>query len=335
LLSLFDHAARADSGSFDQSISKVRVTDPVVSVKATAARAVKSIPKSAAPKAHPPKTHPARTHPPKTHPPTIRKSVAHAPKVQVTRREQVRTSKVRQPRSHAVRSVARAKKNPARTTAVRQKLSPPAPLSSLTKLADLPRAGLAKLPKLPSWPKLPSVQQVPRWPQVSSLPKAQLTAWPQLPPWSQLPGQVASQLPATVVSQLPGSVVSQLPGSVVLARTTALLSPSQRHQPLTPWGSAQAFPLPPTIAPAPGLFGVTKPPAAQAHPRTAPLPAPPRQPADRSTSTDQARDSGSGNAPATGTVSSSWRPDMTAAGRRLATDLIALGRTTRYAGPPS
>jgi hypothetical protein len=105
------------------------------------------------------------------------------------------------------------------------------------------------------------------------------------------------------------------------------------HQPLMLPVSAQVCQLPQPSAFA--LSGVTEPPTAQAQPRTTPIPAPVRQPADRSTSTGQARDSGGGNAPAMSTVSSSWRPEVMAAGRRLATDFNTRGRTVRYAGPPS
>src|SRR4051812_36308959 len=78
MLSLFDHAARADAGSVD----RVGTTDPAASVKAVAAGARKAIPqpksiipKSTAPKAHPhrvhrptikvPKVHPQKVHPAK------------------------------------------------------------------------------------------------------------------------------------------------------------------------------------------------------------------------------------------------------------------------------
>jgi hypothetical protein len=101
--------------------------------------------------------------------------------------------------------------------------------------------------------------------------------------------------------------------------------------------SVRLYPVPQTsaFAAASGLSGVTKPPMARAQPLTTPLPATPRQPTDFSTTTGQASDSGGGSAPTVGTVSSSWRPEVTAAGRRLAIDLVARGRTARYAGPPS
>jgi hypothetical protein len=339
VLSLFDHAARADAGSIDHSIDQIGATDPVASVKAMAAGARKAIPgpksiipKSTAPKAHPQRIHRPTIKIPEVHPPKVQAPKKnHAPKIQAprktqapsiragetVRRVQARTSKLRQLTSDTVRDAARATVTPARTAVVRQKLSTPAQLPSLPELAelpDLPQAALA------SWTRLPD------------LPQAELPALPQLPSWPQLPGLPQVQLPAW--PQLPGLPQARTP---VLTRTTALPSAPVPHQPLMPAVSAQVCPLPqpPAFAPAPGLSGVTKPPAAQAQPRTAPLPAPPRQPADRSTPTGQARDSGGGNAPAMGTVSSSWRPEVAAAGRRLATDLIARGRTVRFAGPPS
>jgi hypothetical protein len=326
VLSLFDHAARADTGSIDQSIDHIGATDPVASVKAVATGARKTIPKpqsimskSTAPKAHPQRIHRPTTikipgvHQPKVQPP----KKIHAPRSQAprkiqapsiragetVRRVRVGTSKVRQPMSDAVRDAARATVTPARTAVVRQKLSSPAQLSSLPELAELPDLPRAELSALP---------------QLSGLPQARLPVLPQLASRLQLPGLPQARTP-------------------VLTRATALPSAPVPHQPLMPLVSAQVCPLPqpPAFAPAPGLYGVTKPPAAQAQPRTAPLPASPRQPADRSTPTGQARDSGGGNAPAMGTVSSSWRLEVAAAGRRLATDLIARGRTVRYAGPPS
>jgi hypothetical protein len=72
-------------------------------------------------------------------------------------------------------------------------------------------------------------------------------------------------------------------------------------------------------------------------PLTRPIPArpgPPGQPGDHTT-TGHARDAGSGSAPAMGTVSSSWRPEVVAAGFTAPTDLTVHGRTVRYSGPPS
>jgi hypothetical protein len=236
---------------------------------------------------------------------------------------QVRTSKLRQSTSEVVRDVARATVTPARTAVVRQILAPPAQFPSLAELAELPglpRAALTSLPQLPGLPQvqLPAVPQLPALPQLPRLPQVQLPPVPQLPSLPQLPGLPQVQTP-------------------VLTANTAFPSAPVPHQPLMPPVSVQVCPLPqpPAFAPASGLSGVTEPPAAQASPRTVPLPDPPRQPADRSTPTGQARDSGGGNAPAMGTVSSSWRPEATAGGRRLTTELIARGRTVRYAGPPS
>src|SRR5690349_1488168 len=351
VLSLFDHAARADAGSIDRSIDQTGATNPVASVKAVAAGARKALsePKSTAPKAHPQRIHRPTIKMPEVHSPKVQAAKKifdpksrkprkiQAPKIQApgniqapsiragetVRRVQVRTSKRRQPTSGVVLDAARATVTSARTAVIRQKPSTPAQLPSLRELAELPglaQAALAsstRLPdlpqaELPALPQLPAMPQFPTWPQVSGLPQAELPSWPQLP------GLPLARTPAPT-------------------RTTSSPGAPLPHRPLMPPVSAQVCPLPqpPAFAPAPGLASVTKPRAAQAQSRTAPLPAPPGQPTDRSTLTGQARDSGGGNAPAMGTVSSSWRPEAAAAERCLATDLLARGRTFRYAGPPS
>src|ERR1700733_876339 len=83
-LSLFDHAARADSGSINQ----IGATDPLTPAKATAA-AGKSLSKlkPAAPKAHRPKTHR----------PTIKTTEVHSPKIQAS--EKIHTPKTPEPRN--------------------------------------------------------------------------------------------------------------------------------------------------------------------------------------------------------------------------------------------
>jgi len=281
VLSLFDHAARADVGSIDG----VGATDPAASVKATATDAGKAIrePNSVIPKSTAPKVHPQRSHRPTIKRPQARQPKGqapkknHAPKIQAPRKIQAPTIRA----GETVRDAATA--TTARTAVVRQKLPALAPVPTLPALPDLPQVELSAVPL-----------------------------------WTQLPGLPQSRTP-------------------VLTWAEASPTASVPHQPLMPPTSVQVCPLPqpPALAPASGLSGVTKPPSAQAQSRTAPLPAPPRQPADRSTSTGQARDSGGGNASAMGIVSSSWRPEVAAAGRCLATDLPARGRTVRYAGPPS
>ena len=273
VLSLFDHAARADAGS----INHIGATD---SIKATVVGARTAIPE---PKSIIPKSTAPKAHPQGIRRPTIKTPEVQPPKVQTAKK--IHAPKIQVPSIPAGQTVRRVQ---VRTAIARPRLSTPVQLPSLPELAelpDLPQAALAALPPLPSWPQLPSL------------------------PLARTP---------------------------VLNRTTALPS-AMPHPPLMPPVSAQVCPLPqpPACAPASGLSGVTKPPAAPAQSRKAPLPAPPRQPADRSTTTGQARDSGGGNAPATGTVSLSWRPEVAATGRRLASDLIARGRTIRYAGPPS
>ncbi|MEV6494543.1 hypothetical protein AB0M20_38855 [Actinoplanes sp. NPDC051633] len=174
-------------------------------------------------------------------------------------------------------------------------------------IPDLPR--LSSLPRLPALPLLSSLPQVPHLPQPPIL--------SQLPSLSQLSG--LPQIPFSASRQLPGLLSGLLPSQWQVPPYEAVMTPA----------AVPACPFPQTMAPDPALSGVIKPMADPARP------APARQPADRSTSTGQARDSGGGNAPSMGVVSSSWRPETAVTGRHLATDLITRGRTVRYAGPPS
>ncbi|MFI6076137.1 hypothetical protein ACIA5C_31775 [Actinoplanes sp. NPDC051343] len=314
VLSFFDHAARADSGSLGLPSGQVGATDPVGTVKATAAGAGKAlrerkptVPKSTAPKAHPP-----RIHRPTAKTPTVHAAKAQAAKkVQVqsvrvgktVRRVQAQTPKPGRLPSGAVRHAARTTVTSARAAVARHELSKPIPLPSLPKPAampDLPRAELAASPRLPSWPR---------------------TQQAQLPDWPQLPGPQHTRLAAG--PQVPGATQNRTP---VLTQITALPSVAVSHQsasaPVCRFSQASAR-------------GLATPSAAPVQPRTVPLPAPPRQPGDQSTSTGQARDAGGSNGPAICTVSSSWRPEVVATGRRLAVEFVARGRTVRYAGPPS
>jgi hypothetical protein len=278
VLSLFDHAARADAGSNDQSIGRTGATDAVASVKTKVAGAGKTIGES--------------------------RSIIPKSTVRMAHRLRIHRSTDNLPKIHLPKIQASSK---ARTAVVRQKLPAAGKLLSLPDTATLPDLPQAELPASPSWPQLPGspLAQLRSWPQPPDLLRARPLWWPELP---RLPQAGAG--------------------------TTALLSVPLPHQPRV---TVQLSPLPqpPGFASAPSLSGVAGPPAAQAQPRTAPPPAPPRQPADRSAPTGQARDTDGGHAPATGTVSSSWRPEVAVVGHRMATDLIARGRTVRYAGPPS
>ena len=167
-----------------------------------------------------------------------------------------------------------------------------------------------------------------------------LPSLPELPEPAKLPGLPQARTPASIpTTALPGVPAPRQP---LMPPVSAQVSPPPQAPAFAPAPGLSGVTKPPapglagvTKPPAPGLSGVTKPPKASARSQTAPLPAPPGLPADRSTPTGQARDSGGGDAPAMGAVPSSWRPEVTAAGRRLPADLIARGRTVRYAGPPS
>ncbi|MET8148287.1 hypothetical protein ACIBSW_26975 [Actinoplanes sp. NPDC049668] len=310
VLSLFDRAARADVGSIDE----IGATDPVASVTAAGAKKAISTPKSPAPKVHPQRIHRPVTKMPKVHPPKIQTAEKiSAPKIQKPKGIQNQVS--RKIPASGSRDGGLVRRVQARTSELRQRTSDAVRGAAR---ATMPPAGMAVVRQKLSTPVEPIA--VPRF---ADLAQAALASWTQLP----------DQLPALPQQpRLPQAHFPALPQQPRLpeARTTASPIAPVPHLPA-------ACPIPQSSAstPAPGLSGVTKPPAAQPQSRTAPLPAPARQPADHSTPTGQARDSGGGNAPAIGTVSSAWRPEVAAAERRLPTDLIARGRTVRYAGPPS
>ena len=331
VLSLFDHAARADAGSTDQPINQIGATNPVASVKATAAGAGKAIPER---KSITPKSTAAKAHPQRIHRPAIKTSGVRPPKVQTPKK--IRALKVQAPKIRALKVQTpkiRALKVQAPKIQAPEKIQAPR-----LRAGETVRRVQVRISKLRQ-PASDAVRDGARATVTSALTvvvrqKLPISHLPALPGLAKLPDLPRAELPA--LPQPQPSSWSPLPG-LPQARTAALPIAPAPHQPPMPSVSAQVCPLPqlPAPAQAPGPSGVTEPPAAQAGPWTAPLPAPPRQPADRSTPTGQARDSGGGNTPAVGTVSSSWLPVAAAAGRHPATDLLARGRTVRYAGPPS
>lgn len=303
VLSLFDHAARADAGSIDQPISRLDAIQPAASVDAIASGAGKIVPvpksKSTASKTYPQKIHQSTNTVPTVHPPKV-----HRPKVQAPKR----TPAVQDPVQTSGKALASGIRGgePVRRVQVKGAVR-----ATVTTAETVVRQNLPTPVRLPALLDLPQVE---------------------LPSWSQLPGLPEAPLPS--MPQLPGLPQAPTPAQ---AGTAAFTRVSVPHLSLLPPVPVPAFPLlqPPAFAPVSGPSDVTRPPTAPAQPRTAPLPAPLRQPGNSSTPTGQARDSGGGNAPATGTVSSSWRPEGAAAGRRPAIDIPARGRTVRYAGPPS
>jgi len=311
VLSLFDREARADAGPIGEPIDQVAATDPVATVKALP-HPKPVIPKPAIPKSAIPKSAiPQSVIPQSTAP--------KAPRIrggETVRRVQVRTSKVLRPVSDAVRDGVRATVSSARTAVVRPKL----PTPDRPALPALPRVSVPKQTTAPIWHQPLTLTVAVKVPTpVAPLPTAHV---------APLPKAQGSPLPKAHVVPLPKAQASPLPKAHVSPLPKADVSPLPR---------AHVSPLPqaPAEAAAPRPSDVAEQPAAQARPPAAPLPATPRQPADRSTSTGQARDPGGGNAPLMATVSSSWRPEVAVAGHRPATDLRARGRTVRYAGPPS
>jgi hypothetical protein len=339
VLVLFDGAARADDGPAGQ----LGISDQVDSVKETANSVTKvirdaapEIPRPAAPKVHTPKVHT-----PKVQRPTVRVPEARPRKAPASRkisssavrghetvqRLRTKTTKLSRPTAEVAQTTARQalSKLPAlsKPPALSElpALSKPPALSELPALSKPPALSklpvLPKLPLLPELSALPQVPQVPALPELSALPEP--SAVPELPALPQVGRSAQPQLPAIS----PPPVLPQ-PGKPAPIRALA-----------SPGTAVPAYPFPRSFTAATDLSGMAKSPAAQVQARPAPLPAPPRQPADRSTPTGQARDSGGGSAPMMGTLSSSWRPEVAATGRHLATDLLARGRTIRQAGPPS
>ena len=338
VLSVFEHAARADAGSGDH----LGGVNPVASVKVTVAEAKKAVSdvKPIIPKSTGAKARSLKNQRPTIKVPKVQAPKVQAPKVQVPKEirapkiqipTKVQTSTISVPRTikapklrvpvkilvtgsgagatvrratvGVVRDVVTTTVTSARTAVVQRELPTPARLPALP---GLPRAELSALPKLPSAPQFPSFQQLP--------------ALPQLPASSSLPGLTQVGHPA--LPQM--SVQKQLPALPRLSAPEQLLDGSQL--PALSDGSARVCSLPRTPA---------RDEAGSATSPTKPRPAEPRQPSDRSSSTGQARDSGGGNPPVMGTVSSPWWPEVVAVGRRLVSEFNLRGRTVRYAGPPS
>lgn len=313
VLSLFGHAARADPGPIDP----LGLTGSLASAKATGDGAGKVIPPPRKVQALRKVRIPPKARAPRTA--QAQRMIQSARRIPAPRiraggaagRVQVRASRP----LRAVPDAARATVISARKAVVRQRSVIPAKAPSLPRDVDLPRLAQASPSRLAELAGLP-LASLPEIPEMPGLPGAELPALPQPPSPAPLRGSPQARTP--------------------------IPSPTTGPQrPLPPARSVRTGQFPPAPAPALALAlvsrlsDVTAPPAHQAQPWTAPLPAPPPQPADRSASTGQARDSGGGDAPVVGTVPSPWRPEVAAAGRRVATDLIARGRTVRYAGPPS
>jgi hypothetical protein len=350
VLSFFDHGARADSGAIDQLAG----TDPVASVMSATADVHKAIPKpkAPAPKATSPKAHRPKIQAPKIQAPKIQVQTPkvqtrkiEAPKVQVpeVRPPKIQAPTVRTPKDARVAAGAVVRQVEDQTSRLRQHSSD-AVRDGVKAAATRTRAAVVQLtsaPRLPDMPKPPT--RLPDLPQPwtpADLPQPWTPA--DLPqPWTpaDLPQPwTPAELPQPWTPAdlpLPATPVLTMPDVPMAAQTATLAVP------------VPAMPQPPLLARAPQSFGVTMSPAFlqlreaggepdRDQPRTTRHPSPPpRQPVYRSTSTGQARDSGAGTSPAMGTVSSSWRPEVTAAGRPVPIDLIARGRTVRYAGPPS
>ncbi|WP_436534483.1 hypothetical protein [Actinoplanes sp. HUAS TT8] len=333
LLTLFDHGARADTGSIGQPVS--HLSD---SIKAATTKITKPV----APKVHTPKAStPQKINTPETKTLRVRvsKTVPHAP----TTTPQPRQATSAAPKPRQIVSAAPKPRQVASATPKLRQAVPVVPklrktaahvgraeVNSLVQALPTPAdarkvvvsLGLSRA-ILPAETQVPGLQQ-PVFPTVS---------WPSLPSLSQLTQPVA--IPGTAAGELPLLPASVYPLPQVSApRLFTVIEPPALGLSAAP--APPAFGLPGVAdSPAFGLSGGTEPPAVRAQPGTPAAPVPPRQPGDRSTPAGQVRDSGGGNTPAAGTVPSSWHPEFAVAGSRPVTEFRACGRTVRYAGPPS
>ncbi len=375
VLTLFDHAARADTGSADQPLGNP--------VKAATTHVEKAVPKppKATPKAPAPrkkavtkapaprkkavvKAAVSKVRSQARHRPAVKASAVHlpkTPKVQALtgdtgRQVRATTTKLRQSTSGTVRATTTKLRQStsgtvrAATTKLRQSTSGTV-RATTTKLrqstSGTVRAATTMLRESTSGTvtlvrtvvarqSLPPAVQLPLLPDLSGLPQTGLDVPTELPqallrgwgsPLLSGPDNNGEPQPRTPRSTGVTALVDPLPRALAV---TLAPGPSTATGLTTASGLATA----PGLAAAPGLSTGAERPVARIRPPGAPLPVSPGLPADRSAPAGQARDSGGGSAPSMGTVVSAWRPEVTAAGRRLSTDLLARGRTVRYAGEP-
>ncbi|GAA0535648.1 hypothetical protein GCM10010172_16130 [Paractinoplanes ferrugineus] len=264
-------------------------------------------------------------------------------KVRQVQVPKVQAPKVQAPKSTRVRTDLPDLKSqlPAPVTSRASTLRAHLPTPPLAKLSTLPPVAqvessarrLLEIPVLPRTAPATLIQRLPslpaaELPQLPGLPRTQWPQWAHLSP-GQLPSLPQAQWPWRADSapgQLPAWELT--PGRAPAAiEAAALVSPAAL---LVTAGPAEAYAYPHLPFGSPRSAAAVKVGAG-----STPGPGSPRRPADGSTSTGQARDSGGGSAPTMATVSSVWRPEVAAAGSRLATDRLAGGRTVRYAGPPS
>jgi hypothetical protein len=288
VLSLFDRAARADTGVMDH----IAKANPAASAKGLVADAKKARP-------------PVKVQAPKV-------STSKAPKAPKVVKAKA-ASKVASAKTAARTVVSR----PSKVVAGR------ADHKDLTRVRTAPKApappDLSTLPEIPSEAALPALPRL----ELSTLPRWELPA-----PLPALPRLAACPEPPALPMLAQSPVLAQPP--LVAAATTVLTSPL----PTMPPGVTHPPPAhEPGDLSGPATAQLDR--VAPGRPGAKPVPGPPEHPGNQSTTTGHVRDSGGGNAPTTGTVSSSWRPDLVAAGIGAPADLIVRGRTVRYSGPPS
>lgn len=202
VLSLFEHAARADTGSIDP----LGVRDSVASVKGAAGGVRKAVPpprKIEAPR----KTHAS----PKVRAATIR--AGHT-----VRQVRIPALKVRRPTSGAVRTtVTSVRKAVVRQIPSRPVLSPHLPRVLSPDLPDL------TLPQPPSWAPLPELPHPPTWAPLPGLPQVRTPiSTPAAAPYQQaLPPPASVRM--TPFPQLPALA----PGSGLSGVTTPPAAPAR------------------------------------------------------------------------------------------------------------
>lgn len=231
VLSLFDHAARADDGLTDLA----GATEPVASVKATATTIEKSISKATA----------STVRPRKGGAPAINGSQPRSPKVRVTEASHGRKThvspKIRTVVTAKVRGAVRVTVKPGRTADASRKISTSArPLQP--RMFDVPRVELPLPPRLSGVPGVPAVQ-APLWPRLTGLP--QVASPPQAPGFSALRTS-ADTPPSTSLggSASPLLTSGKPPSSGEIRETTEEAKPS------APGASARTTPAAPAPQPA-------------------------------------------------------------------------------------
>jgi hypothetical protein len=229
VLSLFDHAARADDGS----IHLAGATEPVASVKATATTIEKSLSKATA----------STVRPRKGGSPAINGSRPRSPRVRMTEASHGRKThvspKIRTVVTSKVRGAVPVTVKPGRTADLSRKIRTSARLPQ-PRMFGVPRVELPLSPRLSGVPAV----QVPLWPRLTGL--TQVALPPEAPGFSALRTS-ADTPPSTSLggSASPPQLTSGKPPSSGEIRET-----TEEAKPSVPGASARTSPAAPAPQPA-------------------------------------------------------------------------------------